>query len=259
MAFPVQKLRLPADLDHRLVILQEKVVHLFSGIYSFEQEYTGLSTSLGTGRCENTPLAAYQMCAALAMTVHPVIDKMVYDKALTAATFNATPLRDAQVLKGKKILDLGCGRQPTFARCSRVLGAEVYTVDIISAAEFEWCKYEPEYSESEKARELEHTHHLGIDLNNIDALEEIIGFSGGDFDLVTEAHLKTGAIYCGREYRFWDFKTIAMLLLREGGVLYTAEIVDRLEVHTPTKAKESRILWERFKQEQRARAHPQCP
>jgi len=127
-------------------------------------------------------------------------------------------LRRAQVLSGMKMLDLGCGF-PIFARASRRLGADVYTVDVASADTFE---YDEQFFSAED-RALEVSRHIQLDLNDETAVETLLRATGGGFDLVTEAYLEAGWFHEGRSVSCHSGKKIAMGLLKKGGVHFNAD------------------------------------
>jgi len=136
---------------------------------------------------------------------------LVYDlltKKRDVDGFNPEPLREAQILSGMKILDLGCGLIPTFARCARKLGADVYTVDLKSAQDLQ---FDEQYFTT-KERELEANNHVCGDLSNSATIDRIINISGRDFDLVTEAHLTSALFFGGKD--------VAMKVLASGGYWY---------------------------------------
>lgn len=171
------------------------------------RNYTGVGNPLGISSCENSPLSANQFYCALSMSKDPLVDALIKDKSIRNYNFDPKSLIEKKVLSGMKILDLGCGHAPTFARCSRHMGADVYTVDLFPASKFEEYDSIPTW-----LKELEIKNHIILDLNLEDAVEIIRKISGVDFDLVAEAHLRTDGCYRGKE--------IALPLLKQGGVHY---------------------------------------
>ncbi len=199
--------RMRWDLMLRRDAIGRRICESSCGIYGLEK-YTGIINQLGCSTCENTTLAAEQFNFTLAMSSHPSIDQLIMDESITPGTFDPEPLMEEGVLKGMKILDLGCGHLPTFARCVRHFGAEVYTLDMIPASDLEAVTY------FQECRELEMRNHIRLNLERRDATEKISEISGGEFDLTTEAHLSTDGFSKGRE--------IALPLLKQGGIHYIA-------------------------------------
>jgi len=177
--------------------LGEKIITTIRGKYeafdrycfpAFDSKYTGLQEEyLGGSHGFNTSEAAQQLVFALFVSAHPLVLKLL-DSDVTPETFNPEPLREAHVLKHMKILDLGCGGKPTFARTARRLGADVYTVDVCPSNDLLFCP--ALFSQSD--RELETARHVQLDLNAPDSAERIVAVSGDGFDLVTSAWLKVG-------------------------------------------------------------------
>lgn len=174
------------------------------------REYTGVGNPLGSSTCVNTPFAADQFQFALAMSKHPLVEDLISDESINPWNFNPIPFIEAKVLEGMKILDLGCGHQPTFARCSRLFGAEVYTVDRIPSSIF------TVYNVPEGQREVEIQNHFQMELPMLpyDCRDIKIDIGEEDFDLVTEAHASTDGFHSGEQ--------VAYPLLKEGGLRYKA-------------------------------------
>ena len=106
---------------------------------AFNSWYTRIENPLGASTVTNTPSASRQLMFTLAMCDHPAVDDLlakIERGDITEENFNPDSLAKAEVERGMKILDLGCGPAPTFARTARRLGANVYTVDVIPASEF---------------------------------------------------------------------------------------------------------------------------
>jgi hypothetical protein len=199
--------------NHTEKELQQLMCELFckiatgSGIKNFKGKYIGISGKLGDSIYYNSNHCAGQICMAMILSGHDLVYQLLTQKR-DVDNFNPEPLYKAQILQGMKILDMGCGYIPTFARCARKLGAEVYTVDLKSADEF---KSEKEHFTSED-RELEVKHHICGDLGNKSTINEIISLSGGNLDLVTEANLTSALFFGGKD--------IAMKILPPGGYWY---------------------------------------
>ena len=196
--------------------LMEKISYL--GMIDGVQDFKGVRR-IGTSTIHNSPLASDQFAFALILSQHPLVLRSLDDDFLDAESFDANPLRDAKVLEGMRILDLGCGYEPTFARSTRYLGADTFTADIIPASDLRYrsCMDES-FLSSEDAN------HIELDLGNPDALERLLDRTGGRFDLVTLAHLDTGTMYKEREmYGPGNIQEIAFELLKKGGVYYKSQ------------------------------------
>jgi hypothetical protein len=204
---------------------QRKRIHSrigFSGgmIPAF-RNYTGVGV-LGKSTMYNSPMSGKQLELALVLSNHELIQKLMEDNNVDFDSFQAEPLIQARILQGMKILDLGCGYEPAFARCARALGSETYTVDVIPAEDFRFYDFNNHFTQVE--RDAEVNHHIQTDLNDPKALEKIINASGGNFDLVTSAHLHTGGFYKDREYfPRVSLRGIVKSLLKDGGVYYRSE------------------------------------
>lgn len=175
------------------------------------KEYTLTGTNIGEGKVENTPLAARQLVFALALSENPVVKKISEQEAETLPLDNLQEvfrlLLENRPLNNLKILDLGCGHLPTFARVCRALGANVYTTDRVGADSFEYLERE---KIDPKIIEIERQNHIQIDLESTNSAEVLAERTGGLFHLTTESHLDTDDFYKGEE--------IGLQLLRRGGV-----------------------------------------
>ena len=153
--------------------------------------WTGLRDTLGSSDATqwyNTPLALDQVEWTLALTRHPLV------RGFAAPTgphpsVSEGDLVAAQLLQGMRILDLGCGREPTFARVARALGAHVTTVDVIGPESLRFDR--GHFSAAEQ--EAERANHLTIDLMAADAADRILAFGVEGFDLVTSANLEASS------------------------------------------------------------------
>ena len=143
------------------------------------KNYTGIQTSIGSGFWYNTSSATYQLVTTLAMSSHEVIDELLGDKQISPNTFEATRLVEKQVLEGIKILDLGCGAEPTYANCVFALGADIYTLDFSNRCGVKFIN------------NSQRDNHVIADLNSADTFQRVIDLAGNDFDLVTSGSLMT--------------------------------------------------------------------
>lgn len=222
---------------------------ILAGRVKFGSLYTRIENYLGRSTEQNSPITVSQLQMAVAISHHPAVEDLlekIKKKEVTLENFNPEPLREAAVLQGMKILDLGCGCAPTFARTARRLGADVYTVDVIPANEFrlwnpaetkKWVeeqkmgKYEYDdtarklLEELEETRKLEAEKHVQIDLNDSNASTIIAQRTGGNFDLVTASQLigGFGLEYQGKKVHSpygGSIEKLAMKLLKKGGVFF---------------------------------------
>lgn len=182
-------------------------------IYGFKN-YTGIGQALGSGTIENSPLAVKQIVMLLALREHQSIQEFINDPNINSSNFNGKRLVSQKPLAGLKVLDLGCGQEkPTFARVARSLGADVYTVDVVTSDKF----HQLHMSEEDKL--LERTYHIPLDLSQPDSSRKIKDISGGEFDFITAAFLKAGSI--GKPPI--KVERLAQDLMKEGGVSYQEE------------------------------------
>lgn len=177
---------------------------------------------MGDGNIYNTALSVNQFLQALALIDHPLIDDLCLrsnlQRVITENTQNS-PLQnliDAKVAKGFRVLDLGCGVCPMFARVMRAIGAEVYTVDIISADDFELS---PDQQENEFTC-LEKANHIQVNFHDADAAHLILDRSGGHrFHYVTDAH---PMIMDGRSFYNGPEESFLQKVLAPGAIYYNA-------------------------------------
>ena len=185
------------------------------------RNYTGVGV-LGKSTMHNSPMAAKQLELALVLSKHELIQRLMEDDTVGFGSFQAEPLIQARILQGMRLLDLGCGYMPTFARCARALGSEAYTVDVIPAEDLQFYNFDDYFTQKE--RDTEVGNHIQTDLNDPKALEKIVNASGGNFDLITSAHLHTGGFYKDKEYfPGGSLRGIVKNLLKDGGVYYRSE------------------------------------
>ena len=171
-------------------------------------KYTGHYLSPGAGTSVTTPVAAGHISVAIALSKHTDIDDILAQliSVEPGQENSVDQLFDEKVLAGVKILDLGCGPAPLFARCTRGMGATVYTVDTAPVDAFEY------HGASEELISAEKKHHISLDLGLPGALDQLLKETGGEFDLVTEAC----AIPNPDEYRFEGWRLSLPLLKQEG-------------------------------------------
>lgn len=184
---------------------------------------------LGKQTIENTSFSVKQFIAALcaAEKILPqymqIVEKERFEGEPDSIDkiLNLEQAKTDQILSGLKILDLGCGQRPFFSYVTRMLGATVYTADIIPAGNFEPIAYGSQVDpDSEQF-------HIQYDLNKDDAEEAIRQKSGGGFNFVTEAHLDTSTsrVVDGEHADMSTNKggTLAKKLLIEEGIYYNGE------------------------------------
>lgn len=198
------------------------------------ENWTGERFGVGTGSIYNTQLTKTQFFISLALSNHPLmleVSKLPIDTD-GREIMPTQQLIDAQVLAGIKIIDLGCGHVPAFARLTRWLGADTYTADIISADTFEYDKFPdqnwPARSTSSKRdfpdwlRNQDFEKHIVCDLRKKESLDLLLERTKGEFDMVTEAHVNSGANYEGKLIYAGDIEPVAEKLLKCDGIFYSA-------------------------------------
>ena len=210
--------------------IKRKSLQLFGKMHtsssvSYFSEFTGCNSSIGENFRFNTIATAKQLFFAIALSQSPLVDNII-DNPDENIKEIVDEMHTSKSLKGIKILDLGCGKIPVFARCSRELGAEVYTIDIIDAEEFLFFKecFPP------LQRQIEIQTHLKIDLNIENVAEEIIRFSKGHFNLVTSSFLESGSFYESHKFICPPFNIdeIALSLLSQNSIYYKCSILDKI-------------------------------
>jgi hypothetical protein len=188
----------------------EKVYSNLQNILDFRipefKAYAGIAQEIGQGTIHNSPVTASQLEYAMAMTRSPLLAAMIHSP-FGRKDFEVAKLVENKIMLGMKILDLGSGSWPVFARCCRCMGADVWTVD----KETVTSEYEERIFPKEQ-QQIEHERHIQIDLNDPSAVEVIQGKTGGGFNLVTEGNLGAD--------EFHEGKSIAIQLLKLGGVYY---------------------------------------
>jgi hypothetical protein len=150
-------------------------------------KYTGISDRIGKSTCHNSPLAAMQFTFTLRAAGKQYLERILKAQDRKA---EADKLVQEKVLAGASIIDVGCGAVPTYARCARALGAEVYTVDVLPASAFDTWGLSPE--EEKAVRELDSRYHVQQDLNDFSPIRKILEKTNGQVHLVTQAHLFSG-------------------------------------------------------------------
>jgi hypothetical protein len=207
---------------------------LFSGLQSrlYERKgrdfhVLGFEMYTGTGKpVRSWPffnarnLVGENLVFLVALSRHPVLYDVV--KADPRQDLDEL-LIEEKILTGYKVLDLGCGNEPTLARVSRALGADVYTVDRgRSLSKLLYPLYDCKLTPNDL--QLEDRNHITLDLRKRDAVHVIREQSGGNFDVVVEANLlwldaKTRSVPWPNPN---SVNTLALDLLREGGVYRSA-------------------------------------
>jgi len=241
---PKEKLKKVWELARHL-----RQIFSISPIYGTE-DYTLIGAPVGSAITLNSFHTARQFEFALALSLNPLVEEFAQQNVKFfpemkkridlpdggyQITIESSPeskkqfekfetgvknLIENQVMKGLKILDLGCGSKPTFARAARAAGADVYTVDIFGADGFEYDdrkEIDPEIIRYEIKK------HIKLDLNDPNAVKILQERTGGNFDLVTEANLHTG----GATAAFHEGKKIAWPLLKPGGIHFDANKFDK--------------------------------
>ena len=193
------------EIDRLYAELLKKFWH---GKISGFESYTGVEEAIGMGNeFFNSGVTWRQFLYALAMTRNSLI-REIGEAEFDVLKFNAKTLIENQIMAGMKILDLGSGPKPVFARCCRAMGADVWTVDKESDFKNRRSLL------SRELWDLEDRKHIKLELTDINMGQRAVFFiqkkSKGNFNLVTEANLISGGLENGR--------VIAMPLLRKGGI-----------------------------------------
>ena len=199
--------------------------------YPAFSKYTGLDVPLGQNGTHNSALAAWQLSFTMATQNHPLIDELItkphhafmppkgketHDVQTTIKEINelVREMVSQKILADLKILDLGCGPQPTYARCARELGADVFTLDAQESSD-DFLK-SPTFHKVHQ--EVENEQHLKLNMRTTNALEQITKKFGNNFDIITSAHLDTEWI--GWRHLIADYNhihtTVATLLKPQG-------------------------------------------
>ena len=166
--------------------------------------YTGVDEPLGNSSVYNSMLAAYQLAFTLGSSDHPLVKRLqqfprhafmeetesgIADRQFVVNEIQATveKMVREKIFGDKKILDIGCGQQPTYARCVRELGADVYTIDARTDAD----KFVKAPSFSDITSEVEKAQHLKVHMGRTDIADIITQHFGDNFDIITSAHIDT--------------------------------------------------------------------
>jgi hypothetical protein len=209
---PLQKFELRA-LEGRFIGLVEWLTDGGYLIIPYLRGYTGIGETLGGDTFYNTTLAARQFIWLLATVDDPLVNQLADRDCYRQSSSHervenvqaiVDQLSRQKVLQGLRVLDIGCGMIPSFARCSRAFGAEVWTVDCLFSAD----SFEPSPSA------LERSFHIKGDIQEEGTIIQLLESSGGSFDIVTHAHLE-------RDRSKPDFD--AFRLLRVGGLYIPTE------------------------------------
>ncbi|MBN2042663.1 MAG: hypothetical protein JW754_02555 [Candidatus Aenigmarchaeota archaeon] len=162
-----------------LVSLRDKIIsrtendkeikHIIKGT----EGYTGTNEPLGNGFFYNTIGTPQQLSFALLMSGHPVVLGLIDNDSVNPENFDFYPLIKESVLSGFRIIDLGCGRYPTFANCVHALGAEIHTSDWKPADEIRF-----QHADMKKR-------YVSVDFNKPEAVGMLLEMTGGNFDMVT--------------------------------------------------------------------------
>lgn len=223
------------DISRKLCFPGTSIIHKMGPEYVGTTDYpfpiwnAGLDArvrtgTLGSGSLSNSPFASGQLLMALLIPKpgrcrpHREVMRILENDSIPPGEADIEALRREQALSGLKILDLGCGEIPAFARAARKLGAEAYTVDLIPASGF---RSSPEYLSATEL-ELEGKMHIQCDLNSQDVLRLIGERSLGFFDFVTEALLDIPMEVAGKIGEFSSSlgRKLSGALLKRGGFYF---------------------------------------
>jgi hypothetical protein len=198
-----------------------------NGVVEFPGQYLGNGDgAIGQhSSFYNTIATYYEFLTALAMTRSPLLQEMMdeaakhpksqteEDREKLSTIWNPRLLVENKIMQGMKILDLGSGPEPVFARVSRAMGAEVWTVDsgAIPADYYNARKLLPE-----EQQEMEQAHHIVLDLNDPSADEVLQEKTGGDFNFIGQANLLRTK-YEDKEPGWRVAERLNLKLLKNGG------------------------------------------
>lgn len=176
------------------------------GLYGFEDI---MPEPLGSGRFVNTFGTIKQLAFAISMV--SVAEQLARDNQHESPHNIIKNCREQRVLSGLRIIDLGSGNTPSFAIAAHVLGAKVYTADVINL---------------DPAIKAKIDGHIVVDLSQANALSVLKEATGSNFDLVTEnintlipgSNVRVDVPYSG------NIIMLAEGLLKVGGYLYSDKV-----------------------------------
>jgi cyclopropane fatty-acyl-phospholipid synthase-like methyltransferase len=231
------------QLRERYEKVKKIIVDPFAGEfnikYLFGEKYTGIGCSIGCSSTDNSSNQTKELAFTLSLSKSPMVEKLISDPEMITffeqIYFSdeseesrsrlddiANSLAENKVLADMKILDLGCGDRPTFAYCARMLGAEVYTVDIIPGSRL-WNSKEKGVVEN----------HIQLDLRDPKALDILLDKTKGNFDLIASASIHEMAFAAeaaGRAAPPQYLNELALALAKDTGVLFEAEYLEKEEI-----------------------------
>ena len=187
-------------------------------VFPESQRMTCSGFPLGYGSTNNMYSTVHQIFSAFAISGHPLVDGRISDGTF----FDEKSIKrfiDQKVLEGLKVLDLGCGTWPVFARAVRVFGGTAYTVDLKESSEF---YYGPEHEYRSGYGQIERAHHLAQDLTSESIVEKILELSRGNFDLVSWCFVIPNSSRV-REPTLETLKDVSLQVLKEGGLVFKAQ------------------------------------
>lgn len=238
---PLTKARIARVKALRKKIDDGCIANLRNGpVFAYSDRWSGLRCNgIGSGDSDcsvfNNPSTTDQITLVLALSEHQLLEKIVElplirersDKDRNRYREWITAIENEKVLQGMKVLDIGCGLKPAFARSTRILGADVHTVDFYSSDKFEVYHGNESYRSSftPEQRIIEVERHIQLDLRSENAFAQIKERTGGEFDFVTASHvddnfLKDGKGYSAKEIKPPEeyMKQMIGLLLTEYGI-----------------------------------------
>jgi len=236
--------RIPRDPVKMAKNIDDRAKLIWSGLggsqLNYLKEYGGCSGFIGSGTITNSSLISFQFSFALGANSHPSVNRFIeelekvpYDgnnhKIIKGLIYKF--LIEAQVFEGIKILDLGCGGRPPFGRVLRVMGAEVYTADLLDAKDFEFEFYDGGFNQT--ARNVEIRDHVVCDLSFPESAEKMLKQTGGNFDLVTHSHLNSGWLRSKKGPFDLDssLNLLLPLVLKKFGIHYFPSGVKGLDIY----------------------------
>jgi len=214
-----------------------------NGAVKFPEEYLGNGDyEIGQhGTFYNTIATYYEFLTALAMTRSSILKEMMdeaakypyfrpkteTDREKLSPIWDPHRLVENKIMQGMKILDLGSGPQPVFARVSRAMGAEAWTVDSgpipgnYINAKSDWKLL------SKEQQEMEQAHHIVLDLNDLSAADVLEEKTGGNFNFIGQANLLSTK-YEDKDPEWRVVERLDLKLLKNGGGAMDDRPVDGL-------------------------------
>lgn len=205
--YPLAEIR---AIGHKLQRVNEEISTIWSsitdkGVVLGYKEQIGIEDEIGSGIITNSSCVSNQICGAIATTLfseHFPFDRDPIVKEadnIARAAFKeehiaksrkafTDKLIQMQILSGMKMLDLGCGPDPGFARFCRLMGATVFTLD-----RYSFC-----FSGEEQR------YHIETNLFDMGSVDVVLRASKGGFHFITSSQLFLEGSLQGQNYNAFD-------------------------------------------------------